>query len=65
MDLLNQELAAIYYWCLKWHRRLNPKKAKSMVVSCSRISVLSYDELTHGGDELEEVKKSAYSWGNL
>ena len=38
MESLNHDLAAINSWCLKWHKRLNPKKTKSMVVSLSRTS---------------------------
>ena len=56
MELLNQDLAASNFWCLKWHMRLNPKKTKSMVVSRSRTSAPGYDDLTLGGAELEKVK---------
>ena len=35
MESLNQDLAAINPWCLKWYMRLNPKKTKSIVVSRS------------------------------
>ena len=43
-------------WCLKWHLRLIPEKAKSMVVSRSRTYSCSYGDLTVGGAELEKVK---------
>ena len=33
MKSLNQDLASIEPWCLKWHMRLNSKKAKSIVVN--------------------------------
>ena len=33
MKSLNQCLAAIKFWCVKWHVRLNHKKKKSMTVS--------------------------------
>ena len=35
MELLNYDLSAINSQCLKWHVRLYPKMAKSMVVSRS------------------------------
>ena len=31
MESLNQDLAAINSWCLKWHTRLNHKKTISRV----------------------------------
>ena len=66
MEFLNRDLVAIHSWCLKWHRRLNLKKTKSMVLSRSRICALGYGDLTLGGAELEEGgKEFAYSWGNL
>ena len=56
MELLNRHLAAIYYWCLKKNRRLNPEKTKSTVVGRSRTVAPGYDDLTVGGAVLEEVK---------
>ena len=55
MESLNQDMAKIYFWCLKWHTRLNPMKTKSMVVSRSRIYAPGYGDLTISGAELEEV----------
>ena len=46
MESLNQDLAAIYSWCLRWHMRLNPKKIKYMVVSRSRIYAPGNGNLT-------------------
>ena len=56
MESLNQDLAAINSWCLKWHMRQNRTKTKPMLISWSRVSALGYDDLTLGGAELEEVK---------
>ena len=56
MESLDQDLATINSWRLKWHTRLNPKKTKSMVLSRSRTSALSYGNLTLGGVKLEELK---------
>ena len=56
MESLDQGLAAINYWCLKWHMRLNPENTKSMVVSRSRTIDSGYDDHTLGGAKLEEVK---------
>ena len=53
---LNQDVAAIHSWCLKWHMRLNPKKTKSMEVSRSRTYASGYGDLTLDGAELEEIK---------
>ena len=50
---LNQDLAAINSWCLKWHMRLNPKNIKSMMVSRSRTSAPGYGDLNFFGAELE------------
>ena len=55
MESLNQDLAAINSWRLKWHMRLHPKKTKFIVVSRSRTSAPGYGDLTLGGAELEEV----------
>ena len=33
MESLNQDLQAFNSWCLKWHKRLNPKKTEYIVVS--------------------------------
>ena len=62
MKLLNQDLASIDSWCLKWHMRLNPRKAKSIVDNLSKINAPGYGDLTLCGAEFEEVK-SAYFWG--
>ena len=56
MEPLNQDLATINSWCLKWHIRLNPKKTKSMVVSRSLTIASSYSDFTLGGAQLEEIK---------
>ena len=56
MASLNQNLAAINFWCLKWYMRLNPKKTKSMVVSRSRTTAPGYTDLTLGSVEFEELK---------
>ena len=42
MDSLNQDLAAINSWCLKWHMRLSPKKTKPMMVSRSQTIAPGY-----------------------
>ena len=55
MKSLNQNLAAINFWCCKWHMKLSSKKTKSMVVSRSLTNALSYCDLTFGGAELEEL----------
>ena len=56
MKSLNRDLVAIYYWCLKWHMRLNIKKIKSIVVSRIQTYAPGNDDLTLGGVELEELK---------
>ena len=56
MESLNQNLASINFWYLKWQMRLNSKKTKSMVVSRSLTIALGYSDLTLGGAELEKVK---------
>ena len=56
MESLNQDLAAINYWYLKWHMKLSPKKTKSTVISRSRTSAPGYGDLILGGAGLEEVK---------
>ena len=53
MISLNQDLAVINSWCLKWHTRLNIKITKPMVVSQSQIIAHGYGDLTLGGTELE------------
>ena len=53
IESLNQDLAAICSWCLKWHMKLNFKKTKSMVVSRSRANAPGYGDLILGGAELE------------
>ena len=55
IESLNQDLAAINSWCLKWHKELNPKKIKFIVVNLSRIIASGYGDLTLGGADLEEV----------
>ena len=55
MESLNQVLAAIKFWCVKSHMRLNPKKMKSVVVSRYRASAPGYGELSFGGAELEKL----------
>ena len=45
--------------------KLNPKKAKFMLVSRSRIIAPGYDDLILGDAELEEIKGFEYSWSNL
>ena len=62
---LHQYLAAINSWCLKWHMRLNPRKAKSMMVSRSRTRALGYVDLTLGSTEFEEVKSLRNLWETL
>ena len=56
IESLNQNLAAINSWCLKWHTRLSPKKTKFMVDSWFWKSSPGYGDLTLGGDEIEDVK---------
>ena len=62
MESLNQDLAAIDSWSLKWFLKpfqtpgVDPKKTKSMMVSRSRTSDPGYGDLTLEGAELEEVK---------
>ena len=46
MESMNQDLAAIKSWCMKWHMRLNNKKTKSMVVSRSWPSAPGYGGFT-------------------
>ena len=55
MESLNQVLATTYSWCLKRHRRLNPKKTISMVLDQSRIYAPGYGDFTLGGAELEKT----------
>ena len=43
---LNQDLAAVNSWFLKWRMRPNSKKTKSMVISLSGIIALGYGDLT-------------------
>ena len=62
MESLNQDLAAINSWCLKWHVRRNSKKTKSKAVSLSRAIALVYGYLIVGGTELNKLKDS---WANL
>ena len=50
-------LAAINFWCLRWPHMVNPKKAKSMVVSRSQTSASGYGNLTLGGAELKGLKR--------
>ena len=57
MDSLNQDLATIDCWSLKWHR-LNPKKTEPTVASRSWINASSYGDLNFGGVKLEGVKSS-------
>ena len=64
IESLNQDLAAVNFWCLKRHVRFNPMKTESAVAIRSQTSVPSYGELTHGGAELG-AKESAYFWGYL
>ena len=61
-ESLNQVMAAISFWCLKWHMKLNLKKTKSTLVSWSRTIAPGYSEITLGGADFEELKESAYSW---
>ena len=56
MESLNQDLAAIDCWCLKWHMRLYSKKTKSMVVNRPRTHVPVYGDLTLGVAKLDEAK---------
>ena len=53
LESINQDLAAINSWRLKWNMRLNSKKTKSMVGSWSRTIAPGYGDLTLGGAELE------------
>ena len=55
MKSLNQDLAEINSWCLKWHMKLNPKKTQVMVASRSWFITTGYGDLTLGGAELERV----------
>ena len=56
MESLNQDFAAINFWCLKWHMRLNPKKIELMVVCRSRVNASGYADLTLSGAKLDEIK---------
>ena len=56
MVSLNRDLVAIHAWCLKWHIRLSPKKAESMVISRTRTSAPGYGDLTLGSAEIGEVR---------
>ena len=56
MESLSQELTAIDSWCLKWHMRLNSKKAKSRAVSRSWAYVPDYGDLSLFDAEREELK---------
>ena len=58
LESLNQDLAAINSWCLKWHMRLNPKKTNSMLVGRSQTIAPGYGDLPLGGAELEKLKRS-------
>ena len=55
-ESLNQNLAAINSWSLKWHMKLNPKKTRYMVVGQSLILASGYGDLTFGGAEFHEGK---------
>ena len=59
-ELLNQYLAAVKFGCLKWHMRLNPKKAKSKLIIWSGTIAPGYGDLTLGGADLEELKSLHY-----
>ena len=59
-ELLNQDLAAINFGCLKWHMRLNPKKAKSMLFSRFGTIARGYSDITLGGAELEVIRVWVY-----
>ena len=65
MESLNQDLAGINSWGLKWYMRFNPKKTKSTVVSRPQTIASSYGDLTLGGAELEELKSLRILGGNL
>ena len=54
MESMNQDLAEINSWCLKWHVRLNPKKTNYMVVSWFQTSAPGCGDHTLDGAELEE-----------
>ena len=54
MESLDQDLAAMYSWCLKCNMKINPKK--SMVASRCRINASGYDYLALAGAEFEEVE---------
>ena len=54
-ESLNQDLAVIDSWCLKWLMRLNPKKTKSIVANQSRTNASGYGDLTLGDAKLEEI----------
>ena len=56
MESLNQNLAAIFSWCLKRHMKLNPKKTKFMAVSRSRKYAPGYGDSTLDGAELEKLR---------
>ena len=56
IESLNQELAAVYFWCLKWHMRLNFKKTKSKVNSRFPIYAPGYYDLTLVSAELEQLR---------
>ena len=54
MESLNQDMAAINSWYLKWHMRPNPNKIKFMVVGRSQTIAPSYGNRSLGGAELEK-----------
>ena len=56
MESLNQYLAAIDTWRLKWHMRLNPKNTKSMVVNGFQSYSPGYGDLILSGVELAAVR---------
>ena len=56
IELLIQNLAAFYSWCLKWHIRLNSKNTKGKVVCRSMTHAPGYGDFTLGGAELDQVK---------
>ena len=53
VESLNQDLAAVHSWCLKWHIRLTPRKTKSMMVNSLRPMLPAMVISTFGGEELE------------
>ena len=56
MESVNQDLAAIDSWCLKWYTTLNPKKTKSMVLSRSLTNASCYGDLALSGAVFKKVK---------